>query len=129
MSSQKAGRSLKWSLLSRRKTRACSLAGSNEHMLDNEVTTDLTFLVGKPPHQQEIHTHKYVLMSRSPAFFSILHEDASNTEEPIELPEAALDAFKASILSDGPSPHAAVGGCTSKGASVTTVSAAARSPA
>ena len=48
---------------------------SNEHMLDNEIGTDLTFLVGKPPDQQEIHAHKYVLVSRSPAFFSILHED------------------------------------------------------
>ncbi len=70
-------------------------------MLDNEIATDLTFLVGKPLHQQESHAHKYVLMSRSPAFFSILHENASNTEEQIELPEAAPDAFKAKVTVTG----------------------------
>ncbi len=74
---------------------AGSLAASNEHMLDNEIGTDVTFLVGKPPDQQEIKAHRYILVSRSPGFFSILHEDASNTEEPIEVPEATPDAFKA----------------------------------
>ncbi len=74
-----------------------TLGSANRHMLDNEIATDVTFLVDEAPNQQQIQAHKYILVSRSPVFFAMLCGDLSEayTNEPIKIPDATPNAFKA----------------------------------
>ncbi len=74
-----------------------SVLEANTKMLNEEIATDVAFLVGEVPNQKVIRAHKYILMSRSPVFFGMLAGDMleSHSAEPVEVPDGRPDAFSA----------------------------------
>ena len=61
-----------------------------EYMLDNQVACDVTFIVGTE--REEVHAHKFVLISRSPVF-NAMFEGPLAEEGKVELPDLEKDVF------------------------------------
>ncbi len=67
-----------------------SLAQCNFHMLRNEDSCDVSFLVGK--NQERVPAHRYVLISRSSVFHAMLTGHLPEKGE-IIIPDAEVDTF------------------------------------
>ena len=72
-----------------------SVIECNRYMLDHEVACDVQFLVGGEESKRvKVGAHKYVLMSRSPVFYAMLHGDLQETAEYIQVPDTEVSAFR-----------------------------------
>ena len=73
-----------------------TLAESNRYMLVNKLCCDVTFEVGPEDGKTEIiEAHKYVLVSRSPVFFSMFCGGLTErTDRPIRVPDMEPDIFR-----------------------------------
>lgn len=73
-----------------------SLVDCNRYMLEHQVASDVTFLVGHTEgDRQEICAHKFMLIARSPVFFAMFCGDlAENSSHPITVPDVEPSAFQ-----------------------------------
>jgi hypothetical protein len=60
-------------------------------MLADEILCDVTFLAGRS--KQEVHAHKYMLASRSPAFYAQFTGSVPE-KYPIEVPDIEAAVLK-----------------------------------
>ena len=61
-----------------------------QYMLDNQICCDVTFIVGAE--REEVHAHKFVLISRSPVFHAMFEGPLAEKGK-VELPDVEKDAF------------------------------------
>ena len=61
-------------------------------MLRNEVSCDVTFIVGDI--REEIRAHKYVMMSRSPVLMKALINHMSDTNVAVDVPDVKPSTFR-----------------------------------
>ena len=72
-----------------------TLPETNGYMLDNQVACDVQFKVGaEHGATEEIGAHKYMLMSRSPVFFSMFCGDLKETSDTVRVPDVDPDTFR-----------------------------------
>ena len=69
-----------------------SLVDANLHMLRNEVACDVTFIVGD--HNEEIRSHKYMMMSRSPVMMKLLAKHLADTDVAVDVPDVKPSTFR-----------------------------------
>lgn len=72
-----------------------TLAECNNHMLQNKISCDVSFLVGHDREETElVEAHKYVLISRSPVFFTMFCGELAETEDSVRIPDIDPDIFR-----------------------------------
>ena len=69
-----------------------SAQDTNLHMLENEVLCDITFLVGEE--KEAIKCHKYMLVSRSPVFYTMFCGALAETSETVTIPDTEPTIWK-----------------------------------
>ncbi|KAL5018964.1 hypothetical protein ScPMuIL_004686 [Solemya velum] len=69
-----------------------SFSECSKYMFEHQIAFDVTFLVGE--YRQEIQAHKFVLISRSLVFETMLCGPLAETYEAIPVPDIEPDAFK-----------------------------------
>ncbi|XP_014289121.1 BTB/POZ domain-containing protein 6-B isoform X1 [Halyomorpha halys] len=65
----------------------------NAAMFNNELMSDVTFIVGAPGHTQCIPAHKYVLATGSSVFFAMFYGGLAEAKDEIEVPDVEPSAF------------------------------------
>lgn len=68
---------------------------TNTYMLENEVLCDVTFLVGEA--KEEMKCHKYILVSRSPVFYTMFCGSVPETTGRVVVPDIDTDVWKSLI--------------------------------
>ncbi|XP_023931637.1 BTB/POZ domain-containing protein 6-like [Lingula anatina] len=68
-----------------------TLAETNRYMLENEVATDVRFIVGKE--MERIPAHRYMLVSRSSVFYAMFYGVLAEKNE-VVIPDIAPDVFR-----------------------------------
>lgn len=58
---------------------------TNICMLDNDVLCDVTFRVGES--KTEVKCHKFILVSRSPVFYTMFCRSLAETEDAVDVPD------------------------------------------
>ena len=61
-------------------TKCCSIKERNKYMFDNELLSDVHFLVGRSD-RRLIPAHKYVMSISSPVFFSLFYSYGALAQE------------------------------------------------
>ena len=61
-----------------------------EYMLDKQIICDVTFIMGAE--HEEVHAHKFVLISRSPVFYAMFEGPLAEKGK-VELPDVEKDIF------------------------------------
>ena len=61
-------------------------------MLRNEVSCDVTFIVGDL--KEEIRAHKYMMMSRSPVLMRSLANHLSDIDVAVDVPDVKPSTFR-----------------------------------
>ena len=61
-------------------TRRCTIKERNKYMFDNELLSDVHFLVGRSD-RRLIPAHKYVMSISSPVFFSLFYSYGALAQE------------------------------------------------
>mgnify|MGYP000297799096 CR=1 FL=1 len=69
-----------------------SVHDTNLHMLENEVLCDITFLVGDE--KVAIKCHKYMLVSRSPVFYTMFCGVLAEMSETVTIPDISPGVWK-----------------------------------
>lgn len=64
-------------------------------MFNNEVLSDIHFIVGKDPNQQRIPAHRFVLSVGSAVFDAMFNSTLATKDEEITLPDVEPSAFLA----------------------------------
>lgn len=62
-------------------------------MFNNDLMSDITFLVGAKGSQQKIPAHKYVLATGSAVFFAMFYGGLAENKSEIEIPDVEPAAF------------------------------------
>ena len=71
-----------------------TVAKYNRYMLENEIETDVKFVVGpEDGDTKEFNVHKYILISRSPVFYAMLCGGLKETGDSIRVPDITVDSF------------------------------------
>lgn len=65
----------------------------NAAMFNNELISDITFLVGTPEHNRRIPAHKYVLATGSSVFYAMFYGGLAEHQAEIEVPDVEPVAF------------------------------------
>ncbi|CAG0912447.1 unnamed protein product [Notodromas monacha] len=71
-----------------------TLRERNAAMFDNELMSDVVFVVGPPSACQRIFAHKYVLATGSAVFFAMFHGGLAETKLEIAVPDVDPLAFR-----------------------------------
>ena len=69
-----------------------ALAKCSGYALDNQLYTDVCFLVG--PNKDRVPAHRLILTLRSPVFKSMFFGDLAAGDKEISLPDVELEGFK-----------------------------------
>lgn len=69
-----------------------SLEDTNLHMLENEILCDITFLVGEE--REPVKCHKYMLVSRSPVFYSMFCGTLAELGDTVSVPDSEPEIWK-----------------------------------
>ena len=75
----------KWQL------KAATLRERNEYMFNNELLSDIHFLVGR--NKVKVPAHKYVLAISTPVFFAMLHGQMAEKSSEIKITDSEPEAF------------------------------------
>lgn len=62
-------------------------------MFNNELMSDVTFVVGAKGAQQRIPAHKYVLATGSSVFYAMFYGGFAEAEGTVEIPDVEPAAF------------------------------------
>ncbi|XP_026734863.1 BTB/POZ domain-containing protein 6-like isoform X1 [Trichoplusia ni] len=65
----------------------------NAAMFNNQLMSDITFIVGGPGHTQVIPAHKYVLATASSVFYAMFYGGLAECKLEIEVPDVEPSAF------------------------------------
>nr|CAB3508078.1 unnamed protein product [Spodoptera littoralis] len=65
----------------------------NAAMFNNQLMSDVTFIVGGPGHSQIIPAHKYVLATASSVFYAMFYGGLAECKQEIEVPDVEPSAF------------------------------------
>ncbi|XP_046402328.1 BTB/POZ domain-containing protein 6 isoform X3 [Ischnura elegans] len=65
----------------------------NAAMFNNELMSDIRFIVGSPGHTQTIPAHKYVLATGSSVFYAMFFGSLAENKQEIEVPDVEPSAF------------------------------------
>ncbi|XP_062531974.1 BTB/POZ domain containing protein isoform X5 [Bombyx mori] len=67
----------------------------NAAMFNNQLMSDITFIVGAPGHTKIIPAHKYVLATASSVFYAMFYGGLAECKQEIEVPDVEPSAFLA----------------------------------
>lgn len=62
-----------------------------EYLFNNELLSDITFIVGRE--RKQIPSHKFILSVGSAVFYAMFHGNFASTKNEIELPDIEPQAF------------------------------------
>ncbi|KAK7862632.1 hypothetical protein R5R35_001607 [Gryllus longicercus] len=65
----------------------------NAAMFNNELMSDIHFVVGSPGHTQTVPAHKYVLATGSSVFYAMFYGGLAENKAEIEVPDVEPSAF------------------------------------
>lgn len=71
-----------------------SIRERNACLFNNELMSDVIFIVGPKENQVRIPGHKYPLSISSPAFYAMFHGGLAQSQKEIELPDVEVGAFR-----------------------------------
>ncbi len=74
-------------------TKGATVRERNAYMFNNDLMSDIKFLVGPKNTAQRVPAHKYILASGSSVFFAMFYSDLAENQSKINIPDVEPQAF------------------------------------
>ncbi|XP_071800936.1 BTB/POZ domain-containing protein 6-B-like [Asterias amurensis] len=74
-------------------TKGATVRERNAYMFNNDLMSDIKFLVGPKNTAQRVPAHKYILASGSSVFFAMFYSDLAENQSEINIPDVEPQAF------------------------------------